>query len=76
MHFNALLGLGAMPIDSNLIEGAETRRLEGRNASMTTATETMEMSMYESCSLTLRHILSILSSRFLVMCPSMFIKRR
>ena len=51
MHFNALLGLGAMPIDSNLIEGAETRRLEGRNASMTTATETMEMSMYESPSI-------------------------
>ena len=43
MRFNKLLGLGGY-VDSNLIEGAETRRLEGRNASMTTASETMDMS--------------------------------
>ena len=39
MRFNRLLGL-QMDIDmSGLIEGQETRRLEGYNASMTTATE-------------------------------------
>lgn len=43
MRFNMLLGLGPVNVDSNLIEGAETRRLEGRNASMTTATESIDM---------------------------------
>ena len=42
MRFNKLLGLGAYAIDSNLIEGAETRRLEVLNASMTTATESID----------------------------------
>ena len=42
MRFNKLLGLGAYAIDSNLIEGAETRRLEAHNASMTTATESID----------------------------------
>jgi len=31
------MGLGPIDIDDNTIEGSETRRLEGRNASMTTA---------------------------------------
>jgi len=39
MRFNQVLGLGAVKVDNNLIEGAETRMLEDRNASMTTATE-------------------------------------
>ena len=43
MRFNQVLGLGAIKMNSNLIEGAETRMLEDRNASMTTATETMDM---------------------------------
>jgi len=43
MRFNSLLGLGPVAIDSNLIEGAETRRLESRNASMTTASESMDI---------------------------------
>jgi len=38
MRFNKLLGLGPIEMDNNLIEGSETRMLEGRNASMTTAT--------------------------------------
>ena len=38
MRFNKLLGLQAQEGISNLIEGSETRVLEGRNASMTTAT--------------------------------------
>ena len=42
MRFNKLLGLGAYAIDSNLIEGAETRRLEVLNTSMTTATESID----------------------------------
>jgi len=42
MRFNKLLGLGAYTVD-NLIEGAETRRLESRNTSMTTATESIGM---------------------------------
>ena len=46
MRFNRLLGLGNVALDDHLIEGAETRRLEGRNASMTTATETMDMQSY------------------------------
>ena len=41
MRFNKVLGLGAIAMNSNLIEGAETRMLEDRNASMTTATESM-----------------------------------
>ena len=40
MRFNKILGLGPIEMDSKLIEGAETRMLEDRNASMTTATET------------------------------------
>jgi ligand-binding sensor domain-containing protein/AraC-like DNA-binding protein/DNA-binding NarL/FixJ family response regulator len=43
MRINKLLGVGPIDMNSNLIEGAETRKLEGRNASMTTATETMEL---------------------------------
>ena len=43
MRFNQVLGLGAIKMNSNLIEGAETRMLEERNTSMTTATETMNM---------------------------------
>ena len=39
MRFNKVLGLGPIEVNSNLIEGAETRMLEDRNASMTTATE-------------------------------------
>ena len=41
MRFNKLLGIGAFEITNNLIEGAETRLLEARNSSMTTATETL-----------------------------------
>jgi len=37
MRFNKLMGLGPINIETNTIEGSETRRLEGRNASMTTA---------------------------------------
>jgi len=43
MKFNKLLGLGPIEINSNLIEGAETRMLEDYNSSMTTSTETMGM---------------------------------
>ena len=43
MRFNKILGLGPIEINSNLIEGAETRMLEDRNASMTTATESINM---------------------------------
>ena len=42
MRFNKVLGLGPIEMDSNLIEGAETRMLEDRNASMTTATESYD----------------------------------
>ena len=42
MRFNTLLGFGPAAIDTNLIEGAETRRLENRNASMTTASESID----------------------------------
>ena len=45
MRFNKLLGLGAYAVDNDLIEGAETRYLEGRNASMTTATESIDSSI-------------------------------
>ena len=43
MRFNKILGLGPIEINSDLIEGAETRMLEDRNASMTTATESINM---------------------------------
>ena len=43
MRFNKVLGLGPIEMNSNLIEGAETRMLEDRNASMTTATESYDM---------------------------------
>ena len=46
MRFNKLLGVGPIEIKSDLIEGAETRELEGRNSSMTTATETMDLTNY------------------------------
>ena len=46
LRFNTLLGLGPQSIDSDLIEGAETRRLESRNTSMTTASETIDSSDY------------------------------
>ena len=42
MRFNKVLGLGPIEMDSNLIEGAETRMLESQNASMTTATESYD----------------------------------
>ena len=38
MRFNKLLGLAPIEINQNVIEGKETRMLEGNNASMTTAT--------------------------------------
>jgi AraC-like DNA-binding protein len=41
-RFNRLLGMGGY-VDNSLIEGAETRRLEERNSSMTTATESMDL---------------------------------
>ncbi len=55
---NRLLGLGPIAMNSNLIEGSETRRLESRNSSMTTASESLgalvnadtgtnEMTMFE-----------------------------
>ena len=50
MRFNKLLGLGFVEIDDNLIEGAETRRLESLNSSMTTATESINMNGMESSS--------------------------
>ena len=37
MRFNKLMGLGPIDMESNTIEGGETRRLESHNASMTTA---------------------------------------
>ncbi len=42
MRFNKLMGLGAYEMTSDLIEGAETRLLEGHNSSMTTATESID----------------------------------
>ena len=41
MRFNKLLGLAPMESISDIIEGGETRMLEGRNSSMTTATATI-----------------------------------
>jgi response regulator RpfG family c-di-GMP phosphodiesterase len=48
MRFNKLLGLGVVEIDSNLIEGAETRRLESLNSSMTTSTESIGNQEYNN----------------------------
>ena len=45
MRFNKLLGVGPIELDSHLIEGAATRMLEDRNASMTTASETNAAAM-------------------------------
>ena len=42
MRFNKLMGLGPVEMEQNTIEGRETRMLEGRNASMTTATMVYE----------------------------------
>ena len=42
MRFNKLMGLGPIEMDQYVIEGSETRMLEGRNASMTTATMVYE----------------------------------
>ena len=47
MRFNKLLGLGPIMANSGLIEGAETRMLEGHNSSMTTATETYGLTEYK-----------------------------
>jgi ligand-binding sensor domain-containing protein/AraC-like DNA-binding protein/DNA-binding NarL/FixJ family response regulator len=46
MRFNKLLGLGPIEVDSNLIEGSETRRLEKLNSSMTTSTESLDLDEY------------------------------
>ena len=42
MRFNKLMGLGPIEMNQNVIEGSETRMIEGRNASMTTATMTYD----------------------------------
>ena len=42
MRINKVLGLGPIDVNSNLIEGAETRMLEDQNSSMTTATESID----------------------------------
>lgn len=42
MRFNKLLGIDSLELGNNLIEGAETRMLEDRNSSMTTATESVD----------------------------------
>jgi AraC-like DNA-binding protein/DNA-binding NarL/FixJ family response regulator len=42
MRFNKLMGLGPIEMDQYVIEGSETRMIEGRNASMTTATMVYE----------------------------------
>ncbi len=47
MRFNKLLGIGAIDVSNNLIEGAETRLLEDRNSSMTTATESIDYGSYD-----------------------------
>jgi AraC-like DNA-binding protein len=51
MRFNKVLGLGAVQVDNDLIEGAETRRLESNSSSMTTATETMDAGDIETTAL-------------------------
>ncbi len=48
MRFNKLLGITSMEMTSNLIEGAETRLLEERNSSMTTATESVDYGSIET----------------------------
>ena len=48
MRFNRLLGIGPIEVNSNLIEGAETRELEDRNSSMTTATESMDLATIDA----------------------------
>ena len=48
MRFNRLLGIGPIEVNSDLIEGAETRQLEDRNSSMTTATESMDLATINS----------------------------
>jgi AraC-like DNA-binding protein/DNA-binding response OmpR family regulator len=42
IRFNKLMGLGPVEMEQDTIEGRETRMLEGRNASMTTATMTYD----------------------------------
>ena len=42
LRFNKLMGLAPIEINQNVIEGKETRMLEGSNASMTTATMSFE----------------------------------
>ena len=42
MRFNKLMGLGPIEMNQDVIEGSETRMIEGRNASMTTATMVYE----------------------------------
>ena len=42
MRFNKVMGLAPIEINQNVIEGKETRMLEGQNASMTTATMSFE----------------------------------
>ena len=48
MRFNRLLGIGPIEVNSDLIEGAETRELEDRNSSMTTATESMDLATIDA----------------------------
>lgn len=48
MRFNKLLGISDVEITTNLIEGAETRMLEGHNSSMTTSTETISYGNFEA----------------------------
>ena len=42
MRFNSLMGLAPINAGQDVIEGSETRMIEGRNASMTTATTTYD----------------------------------
>ena len=42
MRFNKVMGLAPIEFNQNVIEGKETRMLEGQNASMTTATMSFE----------------------------------
>ena len=46
MRFNVQLGIGPINVGNNLIEGSETRRLENRTSSMTTASESIDLSDY------------------------------
>jgi AraC-like DNA-binding protein len=48
MRINKLLGLAPIEINQNVIEGKETRMLEGQNASMTTSTISYENIQDES----------------------------